>query len=124
MDRGAILNEISYWASDAVLFPALQLALVLLVIYSMARSRWMISGGGLSAQVTRSPASMAVFYGAYAALSGVATALCLQLDMVANYRVLFVVLDLVLIAYLCLGSNWFRNKLIGWANSLTELERR
>ena len=124
MNLGTILNEISHWASDAVLFPALQLVLVLLVIYSVVRSRWMISGGGFSAKVTRSPTSMAIFYGAYAALSGVATALCLRVDMAANYRVLFVVLELVLIAYLCLGSNWFRNKLIGWANSLTELEKR
>jgi len=124
MHLGAILDEISYWALDAVLFPTLQVALVLLVIYSVVRSRWMISGGELSAQVNRSSASMAVFYGAYAAISGVATALCLNVDMAANYRVLFVILDLVLIAYLCLGSNWFRNKLIGWADSLTKLERR
>lgn len=124
MDRWAILDGISYWASDAVLFPAFQLALVLLVIYSVVQSRWMIRGGGLSAQVIRSPPSMAVFYGAYVALSSVATALCLQVEMASNYRVLFVLLDLVLIAYLCLGSNWFRNKLIGWSISLTKAEKR
>ena len=119
-----MLAEICYWVSDVVLFPALQVALVLLVIWSVVRSRQMVSGGGFVAQPIRSQASMAVFYGTYAAISGVATALCLRVDMAAKHRVLFVLVDLVLIAYLCLCSNWFRNKLLGWADTLTKLEKR
>jgi hypothetical protein len=123
-DLCAALTAFSPWVSDAVLFPAFQGALVLLVLYSAVRSRFMIGGGGIAAQVTRGPATMALFYGAYTALSGVAVALCLQVNMAAHHRVFFVVLDLALIAYLCLGGNWFRNKLVGWATRLTQLERR
>jgi hypothetical protein len=123
-DFRTALAAISPWISDDVLFPALQLALVALVIFSAVRSRLMISGGGFRASVTRGPASMAIFYGAYTALSGVMIALCLGVDMAADHRIFFVVVDLLLIAYLCLGSNWFRNKLVGWANSLTQVENR
>ena len=112
------------WVSDAILFPGLQVLLVALVVYSAVRSHFMIHGGGFAAKVKRGPATMALFYGAYTALSGVVVAVCLQVNVAAEHRVFFVVIDLVLIAYLCLGSSWFRNKLVGWAASLGELERR
>lgn len=67
---------------------------------------------------------MAVFYGFYVSLSGVVVALCLGVDAAKNHRLLFVVFDLVLVAYLCLVSNWFRNKLMGWSVALTMLENR
>lgn len=68
--------------------------------------------------------SMAIFYGVYTVSSGVALTLCLEVDTADGYRVFFVLLDLMLIAYLCLGSNWFRNKLVGWANRLAQVENR
>lgn len=118
------LATASPWVSDDLLFPILQLVLLALAICSLVRSRMMIHGGGFNARVTRGPTSMAIFYGAYAALSGVVTAICLGVEMAKDHRVFFVVLDLVLVAYLCLGSNWFRNKLVGWVNALTQMENR
>ena len=118
------VGAISFWLSDAVLFPASQILLVLFALFSAVRSRQIIHGGGFSAQVNRGPQSMAVFYGFYVSLSGVVVALCLGVDAAKNHRLLFVVFDLVLVAYLCLGSNWFRNKLMGWSAALTKLEKR
>ena len=121
---GTFMDAICFWLSDAVLFPASQILLVLFALFSAVRSRQIIRGGGFSVQVNRGPQSMAVFYGLYVSLSGVVVALCLGVDAAKNHRLLFVVFDLVLVAYLCLVSNWFRNKLMGWSVALTKLEKR
>lgn len=67
---------------------------------------------------------MGLFYGTYAAITGLLVAVCLGVDMAVHHRVLWVILDTVLIGYVCLFNGWFRNKLVGWANALSKLEKR
>jgi hypothetical protein len=74
--------------------------------------------------VTRGPKAMALFYGAYVALTGLFVSLSLQVDLAKNHRVFFVLIDSILVAYVCLWNQWFRNKLIEWTNRLASLESR
>jgi hypothetical protein len=67
---------------------------------------------------------MGIFRGAYVAITGVLVAVCLRVEMVDHHRVLWAILDTVLVAYVCLLNPWFRNKLMGWANALSTLEKR
>ena len=113
--------------SDEILFPALQIGLVVLVLFAVVRS-WIqarkAGRGSVTMTVTRGEASMRMFYGTYAAISGLLIALGLTVDVAKNHRVLWVILDTALAAYLCLLNPWFRNVLLGWAARLTKIERR
>jgi len=116
------------WASDEVLFPGLQLVLIGFAVFAAMMDAWQARragrGGGVGLQVIRSERSMGLFYGTYAATTGLLVAVCLGVDMAAHHRVLWVILDTFLIAYVCLFNGWFRNKLVGWANALSKLEKR
>ena len=104
------------WTTDAVFFPALQLLLAGFVLFAALVNAWQArraGRGGLTIQVTRSPQSMARFYGTYAALTGLLVALCLNFEIAAKHRVLWAVLDTLLVGYVCLFNTWFRNKLVG-----------
>ena len=113
--------------SDAILFPLLQAALVLFVLFAILRN-WRqerrAGRGGATLSVTRGESSMARFYGMYAAVSGLLVAWCLSVKVAKDHRVLLVTLDNVLVAYVCLLNPWFRNVLLGWARWLTKIERR
>jgi hypothetical protein len=112
------INEL---LSDGYLFPSIQILLI-----SFAILCWLIGlfQSGNFARVTRSDTSMAVFYGTYAALSGVFIAICLQVEIAKNHRVIWVLTDTVLIAYVCIFNPWFRNKLLGWIEHLKQIETR
>jgi hypothetical protein len=60
----------------------------------------------------------------YAAITGVLVGLSLTVDVARNHRVLWVVLDAVLAAYVCLWNVWARGMLLRWADQLTTLEKR
>lgn len=113
--------------SDAVLFPALQVALAIFVLFAVLRS-WLQarkSGrGSVTGSVTRGEGSMGRFYGTYAVISSLLIAICLSVDVAQNHRVLWVVIDTGLVAYVCLFNPWFRNRLLGWAERLTKIEER
>jgi hypothetical protein len=120
-------TSLSELSSDAVLFPALQAALVLFVLFAAFRNYFQArkaGHGGVSLQVIRVDASMGRFYGTYAAISGLLIAICFSVDAAKNHRVLWVVVDTALVAYVCLFSAWFRNLLLQWAEQLTKIERR
>lgn len=113
--------------SDRVLFPIVQCALAGFAIacfFFDRFHRWRAGGRGVAMTVTRGPTSMVLFYGAYVAFTGIFVSLALQVDLAKNHRVFFVVLDSLLIFYLCLLNFWFRNKLVGWANRLASIESR
>ncbi len=115
------------WTTDAVFFPALQVLLAGFALFAALVSVWharRAGRGGLTLQVTRSPQSMALFYGTYAAITGLLVALCLNVEIAAKHRVLWAVLDTLLVGYVCLFNAWFRNKLVGWGNALLKLEKR
>jgi hypothetical protein len=113
--------------SDQYMFPLLQgvlfVVLVLsLVIEFLAQKR--AGFGGKSLVVTRSQTSMNIYYGTYAALSGILVALCLTVEFAKNHRVLWVLVDTLISSYLCLLNPWFRLKLQDFSAFLTKVEAR
>jgi hypothetical protein len=120
-------EAVAAWPSDAVLFFALQLGLLAFAVFAAgldAWHKWRAGQGNVTLSVTRGDKSMAYFYGAYGALSGVLVALSLSADVAKDYRVLWTLWDLVLVAYVCLLNSWFRNKLAGWVDALQKRETR
>ena len=116
-----------HWTSDEIVFWALQLFVVGFVLFAAllnAWHAWRAGRGSVTLEVKRSPQSMNLFYGMYAAITGVLVALCLQVNVATHHRVIWVLVDTLLVAYLCLRNAWFRNKLVGVANALASIERR
>jgi hypothetical protein len=130
-------DRISCLLSDDIWLPVLHVALVTLAIGSFSLDQyhrwrssrpqhWSLGRARIDATlaVKRGPQSMAQFYGAYVALTGLFVAMALQVDWPKNHRVFFVVLDTVLIAYVCLWNSWYRNTLIRWTDLLSSKESR
>jgi hypothetical protein len=118
---------LTYLLSDAVLFPALQITLALFALFALLLNRMQVRKagcGGVTLTVKRGDTSMRLFYGMYATISGLLIAICLSVDVAKNHRVLWVVMDIVLVAYVCLFNPWFRNLLLEWAEGLTKIEKR
>ncbi len=119
--------RLSELLSDTNLFPLLQAALITFVLFAVMRN-WLqtrrAGRGGASLIVTRGEASMSRFYATYAAISGLLIVIDLSVDIVRNHRIFWVILDTVLVAYVCLLNPWFRNILLGWAERLKKIERR
>src|SRR5439155_23099531 len=113
--------------SDAVLFWVLPAGLVLFALYAALRD-WIAvrkaGRGALNMLITRSDASMKLFYGTYVAISGVLVAICLSVETAKDHRVLCVLVDIFAVAYVCLLNAWFRNYLVSFAAYLTKLEKR
>jgi hypothetical protein len=113
--------------SDPVLFPSLQIVLLLVVFLALFMDFWVflrVGRRGRTIAVSRGEKSMSLFYGIYAALSGLFIAICLSVDTAKGYRVFWAIVDTILIAYLCIFNPWFRNVLLGWAAWLTKIEER
>ena len=114
---------------DVFLFHTLQALLFLFVVFAAIlnwfKTRKACRGqSSMPVQVIRSDASMGLFYGTYAAISGLLIALCLSVDVAKNHRVVWVVFDAIIVAYVCLFNSWFRNKLVQWTQYLTKIEKR
>lgn len=107
--------------SDTYLFPAMQILLAVFALFCLLIS--LIQSGSF-ARVIRAESSMGLFYGFYAVVSGVAVAICLQVEIARDYRVIWSVTDAIFIAYVCIFNPWFRNKLLGWAEHLKQIETR
>ena len=103
------------------MFPLLQTFLVVLTVFAFIKA---MPQQGATLSVERGAQSMALFYGFYAAASGLLVAICLSTDdkIVKDYRIFWSFLDVLIILYLCLYNTWFRNKLLGWAYYLTKIE--
>ena len=79
--------------SDAILFWILQAGLVLFALFA-AFQNWRTFGrGNLTMQILRGDATMKIFYGTYAGISGLLVAICLSVDAAKDHRVLWVVVD-------------------------------
>lgn len=121
-----IYTLIAGWTSDDVLFPLLQIFLALFILFAIFQS-WLGRlrvGREPAIIVARGEPSMSRFYGSYVALNGLFVAICLSVDIAQGYRIFWVTIDTILVAYLCLSNDWFRNLLIDWTNRLTQIEQR
>jgi cell division protein FtsW (lipid II flippase) len=49
-------------------------------------------------------------------------ALCSLFDLQVRIRVFWALVDVVLLAYLCLVNGWFRNKTLRWINWISRRE--
>lgn len=67
---------------------------------------------------------MGIYYGTYAAISGLLVAICLSAEYAKEHRVAWVLLDAGIVSYLCLFNPWFRLKLNALASFLAGAERR
>lgn len=114
------INLIKFF-SDKYMFPLIQVFLVVLTVFALIK---VIPQQGANLSVERGPQSMALFYGFYAATSGLLVAICLSTDVkiAKDYRIFWSLLDVLIILHLCLYNSWFRNKLLGWAYYLTKIE--
>jgi hypothetical protein len=113
--------------SDECLFPLLQVLLVVGLAFCVLMevlSRRRAGFGGTRLIVTRSPATMGIYYGTYAAISGLLVAICLSAEYAKEHRVAWALLDAGIVSYLCLFNPWFRLKLNGLASFLASAERR
>lgn len=104
--------------SDFYLFSVLQIGLFLLFVYAVYRK--LKHGGEASAVVGRGTETMRWFYGAYGAATVILVALDVSVEVAKNHKVFFVLLDVALVAYICLFNPWFRNLLVGWTSGLTK----
>lgn len=96
--------------SDSILFAVLQLCLIALFAYAVFR-HFNRSGTTVAERGTE---TMRWFYGAYGAATAILVALDVSVEVAKNHKVFFVLLDVALVAYICLVNPWFRNLLIGW----------
>jgi hypothetical protein len=122
-----MIANLCHLLSDAILFWVLQAGLVLLALFAALR-HWIaikkVGRGNVTMLITRSEASMKLFYGTYAAISGLLVAVCLSVDAAKDHRVFWLVVDIFAVAYVCLFNPWVRNHLVSLANYLTKLEKR
>ena len=111
--------------SDQILFWVIQSCIFVIFVVSLAfnlKENKSKNQGGVSLSVERGDKSMAIFYGSYAALNGLLVALCLSIEVTKGYRVIWVIVDTVFPAYICLFNPWARNKILGWVHYLKKLE--
>ncbi len=105
----------------------LQAGLVLFALFALLRN-WIAARKagrvGTTRQIKRGNVSMKYFYGTYAAISGLLVAICVSVDVAKDHRVLWMVVDTSVVAYVCLFNAWFRNHLVGFVIYLTRLEER
>ena len=121
-----LIDKLSELLADTIVFPVLQLCLVMFVLFAVLRS-WIRSKsnsrGKVKASVIRGEVSMGYFYAAYAVINGLLIAICLSVDITKNHRVIWVIIDTLLVAYLCIFNQWFRNILISWIDRISKIEK-
>ena len=62
---------------------------------------------------------MAIFYSLYGAATVVLIAVVVNTDAAKDHRVFFVLLNVLVMIYICLFNRWFRNALLGWINTIS-----
>jgi len=124
MDLPTIFAE---WTSDDVLFPMLQIFLALFILFAVFQSWLKTSKAGIHSverSVPPDETAMSRFYAGYVVLTGLFIAICLSVDIAQSYRIFWVIIDTILVTYLCLSNVWFRNLLIDWTNQRARIEQR
>jgi hypothetical protein len=116
------MNDLDYLFvfSDKIMFWILQLILISLVVISTFKSS--VSRGGVSVSIDRGKESIAIFYGTYISMSGLLVAICLSVEFIKDYRIIWVIIDILIVAYICIINPWSRNKFIGLSMKIKKLE--
>ena len=114
--------------SDAVWFWALQAGLVLFAAFALFQD-WKRSprDDSLTAQIKRGTESMQYFFILCTLIIGILVAICASVDvpLVNGHRVLWILLDGVVVGYACLCNAWFRNDIVlPFVRWLSKLEHR
>lgn len=109
-----IFTHLKELTSDVVLFPLFQTALMLFVLFVIVKNHFLKTEdmGGVSLKMERGETTMSYFYGTYTAISALFAGICLVVS--TTHRIFWTILDTLLVAYICLINQWFRNKLVGW----------
>ena len=102
------------------MFWLLQFTLISLVVFSIFKSS--VSKGAVSASIERGKESIAIFYGVYISMSGLLVAICLSVEFIKDYRIIWVIIDVLIAAYICILNPWSRNKLIGLSRQIKKIE--
>ena len=125
-----IINTVSILSSDSCLYPVVQALYILFVLYAAFHHKvvsWFFSnrsgGASVTGKVERTSESMSKFYGAYVAMAFIVVLVTLNVKIIENYRVFFVILNVGLLVYLCFWNAWFRNKLMGWIIRSYDVEK-
>lgn len=105
--------------SDVILFPLLQAIIILFaIIVSIKAHNSNMSTGG-----ERGNFSMGILYAFTAFIISYLVGICLTVDIVEEHRVIWVVLDVILVTYTCLINPWFRNEILKYHNKLSKTEK-
>lgn len=120
-----ILENIYLYSSDKYLSPIVQGTYVLFVLYAFYRDikPTIVRKNSTSGSVKRGANSMAKFYTTYVALAFLIVLITLNVKSAENHKLLFVIINIVSLAYLCFWNKWFRNKLLGLIMKSSEIEK-
>jgi len=113
--------------NDKYLFFIVQVIYLLLFLIALSRDileRWQKKHKtrGSSASVIRGEKSMSKLHSVYVAMTFLIVLVILNVQIIENHRVIFIVIDVGVLAYLCFFNAWFRNKLIGWIFKSASIE--
>lgn len=105
--------------SDVILFPLLQVVIILFAIFVVIKG-WNFNSktGG-----ERGKFSMGILYAFTAFLISYLVGVCLTVGIAEEHRVLWVVLDIISVTYICLLNPWFRNKILTYEEKLRKIEK-
>jgi len=124
-DMDCVTSFWNTWLTDDIIFPALQFGLMFFALLNCIVGRfkkWRKKGSIATMSVERGEKSMGMLYGSFAFFSGVFLSLTFSVETAISHRALLSLLDIILVAYLCLQNGWARNKLLGIACNLSKVE--
>ena len=116
-----IIEELSSLANDRYLFFVVQgiyVSLALFAVYRDVREWWQkkhkTGRVRVSLRIKRGEKSMSMLHSAYVAIVFLIVLITLNVKVLENHRVIFVAINVGILAYLCFYNSWFRKKLLEW----------
>lgn len=117
------MDTISLYFGDSVIFSLLQILILLLFAYAFVKDKgWLKKKGSIDAVVKRGEQSWSYFPIAFGILSVVIIEVIGITDTLGNYQAILIIINLLILLYLCFFSGWFRNKLVGFFSRSRQME--
>lgn len=113
------MGIIKYLIGDSVIFIALQIGLIVLFLYAIWGDQ---KRKKRNIKIKRGEKSWDHFYMAYGFLSVVVTQIISISEFGKGYKIIFTVVDLLVLLYLSFFNSWFRNKIMGFIVASNEKE--